>query len=76
MTTGFKDVIKSNKVTFNISIGVSNTITYPGLSSKIHNYLRMVVSEDGINNSLFSNAVFNENKSVAISRQFLQAFIL
>ena len=71
MTTGFKDVIKSNKVTFNISIGVSNTITYPSLGSKVHYYLRMVVSENRLYNFLFSNTIFNENKSVTVSRQFL-----
>ena len=46
MTTSFKDVVETNEVALNISIRISNAVTYTSLSSEVYNYGNVIFSED------------------------------
>ena len=46
MTASFKDIIETNEVALNISIGISDTVTYTSLSSEIYYNSYLVFGEN------------------------------
>ena len=46
MTTSFKYVVKADKVALDISIGISDAVTYTCLDSKVYNNRNIVFCED------------------------------
>ncbi len=46
MAASFKDIIETNEVALNISIGISDTVTYTCLSSKVYYNSDFVICEN------------------------------
>ena len=52
VTTGFENVIETNKVTLNIGIRIGNTVTNTSLCRKINHHIKVIISKKPINKSL------------------------
>ena len=46
MTASFKDIIETNEVALNVSIGISDTVTYTSLGCKIYYNSYLVFGEN------------------------------
>lgn len=46
MAASFKDIIETNEVALDISIGISNTISYTCLGSEVYNDSNLVIGEN------------------------------
>ena len=55
MTASFKDIIETNEVALNVSIGISDTVTYTSLSSEIYYNSDFVFGENIFYGFLISN---------------------
>lgn len=46
MAASFKDIIETNEVALNVSIGISDTVTYTSLSCEVYNNSYLVFGEN------------------------------
>lgn|GEM_PF-2558456 len=61
VTAGFKDVIKTDDVAFNIGIRIGNGIAHTGLCSQVYNDFRFVVGKDFINQRFVGQVAFDKD---------------
>ena len=76
MTTSFKYVVKADKVALDISIGISNAVTYTCLGCEIYNHGNVIFSEDFLNSIFICNWSMNKSPVPPQSLNFFQTFIL
>lgn len=61
MTASFKDIIETNEVALNVSIGISDTVTYTSLSSEIYYNSDFVFGENLFYSFLVGDRGVNKN---------------
>ena len=76
MTASFKYVVKADKVALDISIGISNAVTYSCLSSEVYNNRDIVFCEDLIYCFFVCNRGVYKSPVPFQSLYFFQTFIL
>lgn len=80
VTAGFKDVVESNEVGFDIGIGIGDAVAYASLCSKVHNNLRLISGEDVFDEWFVGNVSLYEGKERVLLQLFqavfLQAYIV
>lgn len=55
MTASFKDIIETNEVALNVSIGISDTVTYTCLGCEVYHNSDFVICENLFYGFLISN---------------------
>ena len=75
ITTSFKDVVETDKVALDISIGISNTISYTSLGCEIYNHGNVIFSEDFIYCFFVCNRGVDKSPVTIHSLYLFQTFI-
>lgn len=60
MTAGFQNVVKANKVTFDVGIRVGDGIAHACLCCQVYYYFRLVVGKDFVDECFVSQVAFDE----------------
>ena len=76
MTASFKYVIETDKVALDISIGISDAVTYSCLGCEINNHGNVIFSEDLLDGGFVGDRIFNESPVSVECRDFGQTFFL
>ena len=76
MTASFKYVIETDKVALDISIGISDAVTYSCLGCEIYNHGNVIFSEDLLDGGFVGDRIFNESPVSVECRDFGQTFFL
>ena len=76
VTASFKYVVETDKVALDISIGISDAVTYSCLGSEIYNHGNVIFSEDLLDGGFVGDRIFNESPVSVECRDFGQTFFL
>ena len=76
MTASFKYVVETDKVALDISIGISDAVTYSCLGCEINNHGNVIFSEDLLDGGFVGDRIFNESPVSVECRDFGQTFFL
>ena len=60
VAAGFQNVVKANKVTFDVGIRVGNGIAHACLCCQVYYYFRLVVGKDFVDECFVSQVAFDE----------------
>ena len=75
MTASFKYVIETDKVALDISIGISDAVTYSCLGCEIYNHGNVIFSEDFIYSFFVGNRGVDKSPVTIHSLYLIQTFI-
>ena len=60
VTAGFKNIVKTDEVTFDVSIGIGNTVAYTRLRCKIDYHVKTVIIEKAADEGLVGKVTFDK----------------
>ena len=59
----FKNIVKTDKITFDVCIRIDNTITYTCLSSKVNYHIKAIIIKKAIDKNFISKVASNKSIS-------------
>lgn len=75
VTTSLKNVIKSDKVSFYISIRVGDAVAYSCLCCKVHNNLWLILGEEVFDKLFVGNVALYKSKEGVLLQLFQAVFL-
>ena len=76
MTACLQDVVESDEVALNITVGVGDAVAHSSLGSEVDDYIYLVVGKQLLNEVLVGYAALDECPVFAEASQFFQTFVL